>query len=138
MAGGDDVETAPADAAEELNALRQRNEELERDLQALRDSGDKRAIDAELRLEAQKRGMIDMDGLKLIDGGDLTIDADGTVHGVQNVLTQLRRDKPWLFAAPSSSSVAGVPAAKPARTKLATEMTLDEWRLARSALLQRG
>jgi hypothetical protein len=52
-------------------------------------------------------------------------------------MTRLRRDKPFLFGAQSSSSVAGVPAAAAARQKRATEMTLEEWRLARAELLRR-
>ncbi len=126
-----------ADAAEELITLRARNAALEASLREAREASDKRAIQSELRAEAVRRGMVDLDGLKLIEGGSVSIDAEGVVHGAAAVMTKLRHDKPWLFGAPSSSSVAGVPSAAPVRAKLATEMTLQEWRVARAELLRR-
>jgi hypothetical protein len=126
------------EAARELEALRAQNQALETSLRELREGSDRRIILAELRHEATRRGMIDLDGLKLADSDAVTIDADGVVHGVASVLTKLRRDKPWLFGPANSSSVAGVPDAAPVRTKLATEMTLAEWRAARAALLRRS
>jgi hypothetical protein len=138
MAGHDATAGAPDEVADELTALRARNETLQASLIEIREGSNRRAIHAELRAEATRRGMVDLDGLKLIDHGAVTIDDDGVVHGVQSTMTKLRRDKPWLFGASSSSSVAGVPETVPARTKLATEMSLDEWRVARAALLRRG
>jgi hypothetical protein len=134
MADEDSVD----DAAREVDALRAQNQALEASLRALREGSDRRIILAELRHEATRRGMIDLDGLKLVDSDAVSIDADGTVHGVGSVMTKLRRDKPWLFGSANSSSVAGVPEAAPSRTKLATEMTLAEWRAARAALLRRS
>jgi hypothetical protein len=137
MAGDDGVEDG-ADPVAELLALRSRNLALENSLREAREASDRRAVDAELRAEAQRRGMVDLDGLKLVDPTEVSIDADGVVHGVQSLMTRMRRDKPWLFGAASSSSVAGVPAAAPSRTKLATEMSLSEWRTARAELLRRS
>ena len=137
MQGDEDLGASPPDAAEELAALRTRNAALEASLREVQESGDRRAIASELRSEAVRRGMVDLDGLKLIEGGGVSVDAEGVVHGVAAVMTKLRREKPWLFGAASSSSVAGVPSAAPARTKLATEMTLQEWRVARADLIRR-
>ena len=136
MDGDDSLEAVP-DAGEDMAALRARNAALEASLREARESADRRAIQSELRAEAMRRGMVDLDGLKLIEGGSVSVDADGIVHGAGAVMTKLRRDKPWLFGAPSSSSVAGVPAAAPVRAKLATEMSLHEWRVARADLLRR-
>jgi hypothetical protein len=122
----------------DITALRARNEILENNLKDLQDASDRRAIQSELRSEATRRGMVDLDGLKLINLAEIEIDQSGTVHGVPGVMTKLRRDKPWLFGASNSSSVAGVPTHSQTRTKLATEMTLDEWRSARADLLRRG
>ncbi len=137
MQGDEDLDASLPDAVEELATLRTRNAALEADLREVRDSGDRRAIASELRSEAVRRGMVDLDGLKLIEGGGVSIDAEGVVHGVAAVMSKLRRDKPWLFGASSSSSVAGVPSPAPVRTKLATEMTLQEWRVARADLVRR-
>ena len=138
MAGDDGLVGEPPDATTELMALRSRNEALESSLREVREASDRRAVQTELRSEALRRGMVDLDGLKLINFADVTIDGDGVVHGVQSLMTKLRRDKPWLFGAASSSSVAGVPAVAPGRTKLATEMSLAEWRAARAELLRRS
>ena len=138
MPTDDGLDEPTNQADNELAVLRAKNLILEASLQETRDGSDRRAIQSELRTEAVRRGMVDLDGLKLISGDGVTIDADGIVHGVAAAMTKLRRDKPWLFGAPSSSSVAGVPAPILTRTKLATEMTLDEWRLARADLLRRG
>jgi hypothetical protein len=138
MAGDDGLIDDVPDAAAELIALRTRNEVLEASLREAHAVSDRRAIQAELRAEANRRGMVDLDGLKLVDPSAVTIDADGVVHGAQGLMTKLRRDKPWLFGAASSSSVTGVPSPAPSRTKLATEMTLSEWRSARADLLRRS
>ena len=137
MEGEAGFDASAPEAGDELAALRARNAALETNLREARESADRRAIQSELRAEAMRRGMVDLDGLKLIEAGSDSIDGYGAVLGVAAVMTKLRRDKPWLFGAPSSSSVAGVPSAAPLRAKLATEMTLQEWRIARADLLRR-
>ena len=137
MEGDEGLDASTPDAAEELSALRARYAALEINLREARESADQRAMASELRAEALRRGMVDLDGLKLIEGGGVSVDAEGVVHGAATVMTKLRRDKPWLFGASNSSSVAGVPIAAPLRTKLATEMTLQEWRVARADLVRR-
>ena len=121
----------------ELQRLRAYTAMLETSLQETKLVAEKRIIHAELKAEAVKAGMIDLDGLKLIEATDIGIDEDGSALGAAAAMTQLRRDKPWLFGAPRSSSHAAAPATAPVRTKLATEMTLDEWRSARADLLRR-
>jgi hypothetical protein len=121
----------------DVTVLRARAELLEAALQESRDQAARRLIQAELKAEAWKNGMIDLDGLKLIDANDIAVDDSGEVKGAAAVVARLRRSKPWLFGAPSSSSHAGVPASAPTRQKLATEMSLDEWRNARAELLRR-
>jgi hypothetical protein len=51
-------------------------------------------------------------------------------------MTQLRRVKPWLFGGSSSSSPVNAPPAQPPRQKLATEMTDEEYRIARATILK--
>jgi hypothetical protein len=121
----------------EITLLRARADLLETALQDTRDQAARRLIQAELKAEAWKVGMVDLDGLKLIDANDIAIDDNGDVKGAAAVVARLRRAKPWLFGASSSSSHAGVPASAPTRQKLATEMSLDEWRAARAELLRR-
>ncbi len=138
MAGENEIGSETADPAGELIALRARNEALEHSLREARAASDRRAIQAELRAEASRRGMVDLDGLKLADLGEVSIDEDGVVHGAAPLMTKLRREKPWLFGAASSSSVAGAPVPAPNRAKMAMDMSLGEWRSARAELLRRS
>ncbi|MDA8253596.1 MAG: hypothetical protein M0Z28_31085 [Rhodospirillales bacterium] len=118
------------DAAARLAALEQRLADVEADAQS-------RILRAELRAEAVRAGMVDLDGLKLIDTTALTLGANGEVAGAATLMRDLRRAKPWLFGAASSSSTAAAPATQPPRAMLATEMSEEEWRAARAELLRR-
>ena len=93
-------------------------------------------IRAELKAEAIRAGMIDLDGLKLVDSTEVTLSADGEVDGATTLMTQLKKAKPWMFSATSLSSTAIPPPAHAPRQKLATEMTDAEYRAAREVLLR--
>lgn len=118
------------DPAVRLAALEQRLAEVEADAQS-------RIIRAELRAEAVRAGMIDLDGLKLVDTAPLKLTDSGEVEGAAPLMRDLKRAKPWLFGPASSSSTAAAPRTEPPRAKLATEMTEEEWRAARAELLRR-
>jgi hypothetical protein len=110
---------------------------LEQQLAAMTAEMQSRILHAELKAEAVRAGMVDLDGLKLIDTSKLRLTESGEVEGAQALMRDLRRAKPWLFGAASSSSTAAVPAAQPPRARHATEMTEEEWRAARAELLRR-
>ena len=112
--------------------------ELERRLAELEAATATRLIRAELKAEAVRAGMVDLDGLKLIDIAHLKLDDDGNVAGAAELMRQLRRAKPWLFGGASTSSAASAPPTTPPRPKLATEMTDSEWQSARTELLKRA
>ena len=78
-------------------ALRKRISELEEEAHAIRQSANMRVMDAELRAEAVRAGMIDLDGLKLLDLNKIELTDDGHVAGGTEVMVQLRIAKPWLF-----------------------------------------
>lgn len=124
----------PAPAGADLIA---RAAELERRLAELEAQTQARVVAAELKAEAVRAGMIDLDGLKLLDISGLVPGEGGGVPGGAALIAQLRRAKPWLFGAGSSSSSAAVPPANPPRARLATEMSVEEWRAARGELLRR-
>ena len=95
-----------------------------------------RLLQAELKAEAIRAGMIDLDGVKLIDmAGVKTNDAGELVDGGK-VMAALRVAKPWLFGR-SSSSAAVAPRAEPPQAKPAMKMSVDEWKAARAELLRR-
>jgi len=97
-----------------------------------------RLVQAELRMEALRAGMVDLDGVRLIDPGAIRLTEAGGLEGGAALMTRLRQDKPWLFGRGSSSSGAAAPSAAPAAPRSAMDMGVDEWRAARAELLRRG
>ena len=116
--------------------LSTRAEELERRLAETEQESRARITRAELKVEAVRAGIVDLDGLKLIDLKNVELTANGDLVNAAELMAQLRRAKPWLFGGASSSSPASPPPAQPPRQKLATEMTDDEYRAARAAILK--
>ncbi len=95
-----------------------------------------RLIRGELKAYAIAAGMVDLDGLKLIDRSAVTVDAAGEVQGAAQAIDAARRTKPWLFGATNASSPATPPPAEVPKARRATEMTAKEWRAARAELLR--
>ncbi len=96
-----------------------------------------RLVQAELRTAAARAGMVDLDGIKLVDMSGLAVNASGELVEAPEIMTRLRHDKPWLFGRGSSSSAALAPRATPPKAKTAMEMSVEEWRVARAELLRR-
>ena len=97
-----------------------------------------RLVRAELKVEALRAGMVDLDGLKLLDLSEVRLNQNGDVVDGGAILAKLKRAKPWLFGMPSSTSVAAnPPRPEPPRTRHANELSHDEWLVARAALLRR-
>lgn len=94
-------------------------------------------MQAELRTAAARAGMIDLDGVKLVDTAGLAVNEAGELLDGPAIMTRLRQEKPWLFGRSSSSSPAVAPRASPPKAKTAMEMSVDEWRVARAELLRR-
>ena len=67
-------------------------------------------IQAELRTEAVRAGIVDLDGVKLVDATGLALNAAGELEGGAALMAALRASKPWLFGR-SSSSAASRPSA---------------------------
>lgn len=126
-----DPAIVPAEDAETRAAA------LERRLAELETQSRERLIRAELKAEAVRAGMVDLDGLKLVDAGAVSLDAAGEVQGATALMQSLRRAKPWLFSGVSASSAATPPPAQAPRARRATEMTAEEWHAARADLLRR-
>ncbi len=116
-------------------ALKARADALEQQLREVEVQATARLRQSELRSEAVRAGIIDIDGLRLLDPAILTVRGTDSFDPAA-VVNGLRRDKPWLFGAASSSSLRAAPAATPARRRLATEMSVEEWRAARAELIR--
>jgi hypothetical protein len=100
----------------------------------LRGEFQSRLVVANLRTEAVRAGMIDLDGLRMIDLSGVRLGNDDKVIGGRKLMDDLRRTKPWLFGVASSSSAAIAPASQPVRQKTALEMTDAEYAAARTAV----
>ena len=57
-----------------------------------------RLLQAELRTAAVRAGMVDLDGLKLLDTSQVTLNDRDEVVGAEALMAQMRRAKPWLFS----------------------------------------
>ncbi len=126
-----------ADAAEDED-WRARAEMAEAALQKVQLETSEKLIRAGLKAEAIRAGMVDLDGLKLLDLSEVKLDAHGEIADAPALLSQLKRVKPWLFGAAMSSSVAAhPPRPEPPRMRHANELSHEEWVTARAALLRR-
>lgn len=138
-----DVNTATLPAsiaevgAETIEQVRARADELERRLREAVTTHQESLVRAELKAEAVRAGMVDLDGLRLADLSQCRLTEAGEVEGASELMRRLRASKPWLFAQPSTSSAAKPPPSQPPQQKLATQMTDEEWRAARAELLRR-
>lgn len=91
-------------------------------------AAEQRVIRAELKASALKAGMLDLDGLKLLDLSKMVLDENGNVTGADALFEAAAKDKPWLFKATpaSTSSTQLAPKATPAVDKAVSEMTPAE------------
>lgn len=120
-----------------IEALKARAATLEQQVRTLSEQARTNLMTAELKAEAVRAGMVDLDGLKLLDASSLTISEQGDVTGAAALMDRFRRQKPWLFGQVSTTTTALPPAPQLPRAKQATEMTRDEYRAARAAILRR-
>ena len=129
-----ETEISPEELLAQLPA---RTEALETQLTAVQRETQARLIRSELKAEAIRVGIVDLDGLKLLDTSSAKLNERGEVEGISALISQFKRAKPWLFGYSSSSSTASAPAAQAPRQKLAKDMTEAEWRAARAELIKR-
>ena len=127
---GADMERVTKDFGDRLTVAEAARAEAHKVAQAARK-------DAALRLAAKDAGMVDLDGLRLLDSDLVTVADDGAVTIPDKYFANAKAAKPWLFGAPSTSSTAAAPGNTEAKPKQAGDMTADEYRTARTALLRR-
>jgi hypothetical protein len=111
--------------------------EAESKVADIQSSANQRIVRAELKAHAVKAGIVDLDGLKLLDIDKIKMNAEGEVEGAEEVISNLRTAKPWLFGQNSSSSSAKPPAEQNIKPKNAKDMSQEEWRAARAEVMRR-
>ncbi len=82
-----------------------------------------RSIRADLRIAAKEAGMVDLDGLKLLDMDAVKLTDAGDVENAVALMAELKKGKPYLFGQASSSNPAAPPKPSDGKPKRATEMT---------------
>ena len=125
--------------------LRTAQSEHDAALTTLRAQSRERLALAELRSEAVRAGIVDLDGLRLADTSAITFGEDGSVAGADSVVANLKAAKPYLFAAAKDTATLGAttsPVARaphPAAPELidARSMTREQWQAERARLLSR-
>lgn len=126
------------ESKEPADSWQARAEAAEAALAAAQAQAQARLVRAELKAEAIRAGMIDLDGLKLLDLTDIAVDDKGEVVDPAAIFGKLKRMKPWLFGGGASSSAAAhAPKPEPPRPRQANELTHEEWLAARAALIKR-
>ena len=101
------------------------------------EAANQRVIRAELKAVAIKAGMVDLDGLKMLDLSGVKLDEKGEVVGAEEMIEAAKKAKPFLFGAAKSGSTEAPP--KPGETtpKLAKNMTPEERKAALAAIKKR-
>jgi hypothetical protein len=100
-------------------------------------AADQRIIRAELKAAALKAGMVDLDGLKLADLSKVTLDDKGEVQGADALMDEMKKAKPYLFGAASSSSNKQPPNPNPPGDKKVTDLSPAEYAAARAAAIKK-
>lgn len=122
---------------EMLDALRRQTDALQQELETLRGKARHTNMMADLRVAAVKTGMIDLDGIKLLDLTTVRTTDDGEIPDAIQVMAMLKQSKPWLFGSWSTSSAKEAPPSQPPQQKQAMEMSDDEYQAARALILKR-
>jgi hypothetical protein len=109
------AEEAEAKAAELNTAFKASQEAAEKALhesKRLNSAFEQRLINAELKAAAMEAGLVDMDAFKMADTSTVKITEKGEVIGVKELITDLKKDKPYLFKEITTSKKdSGAPAA---------------------------
>ena len=94
----DDIIAEPVDSgAHDPAAAAQVQAALEARLAALEATMRERLVRAELKAHALRAGMVDLDGLKLLDTSGVTLNERDEVVGAEPLMAEMRRAKPWLL-----------------------------------------
>lgn len=89
-----------------------------------------RVMRSELRAAATKAGMVDLDGLKMVDTSSLKFTPDGDLEGVDALIEATKKAKPYLFGTPSTSNTTTTVPNKDAPATDARKMTDAEFEAA--------
>lgn len=124
------AQEAEKKAQEAEDRAKKAGEDAEGKVKEATTAAEKRIIRAELKAEAIKAGIVDLDGLSLADLSGVKIDENGEVVGGKEAIEKLKESKPYLFGTKKSTSSKDEPP-KPkdqGQPKSARDMDKDEWK----------
>lgn len=117
------------------------NAKLEADAQmkTFKDAADARVVRYALHAAAKAAGLVDMDGLKLLETSTVKVGDDGEVTIPADFFSKAKESKPWLFGQAATTTTSSTPPPKPADTsaKKASEMTDAEYAAAKAEMTRR-
>ena len=119
-------------------AVRDRDEAVK----AAREDARGRVLQAELKTQAIRSGIVDLDGLRLADFAALSFNEAGEVQGAEEAIATLRERKPYLFASEKGPTAAATTAqlqrpplpAQPSAVD-ARSLSREAWQAERDRLL---
>lgn len=128
-------------AAADLKATSEKAKaDLDNQVKEVRSAADARVVRYALHAAAKTAGMVDLDGLKLLDTSTVKVGEDGEVSIPEDFFTKAKESKPYLFGAAGSTTTNPATPPKPAQTaaKSAAEMTDEEYAAAKAAITRIG
>lgn len=128
-------EPRPESAPNELEELKRLSTGLQQSIAEIKEEVMERLVLSELKAEALRAGIIDLDGLRLLDPGARRLGGGNRSNEAAELIEGLKTSKPWLFQPTSSSAAVAAPRVLTASPKLATEMTDAEYKVARTRIL---
>lgn len=111
-------------------------EDANHKVQQERTAFQERLVRSELKAVAVKAGIVDLDGLKLLDTSKLKLLDDGTVEGAEQLIEDAKKAKPYLFATSTSHTGDPPPPKTPAPAN-ALDMSDADYAAAKKALTKR-
>lgn len=115
-------------AQEAADAAKKASEEAQAAIAKAQQASNERIIRAELKAEAVKAGVVDLDVLKLVDLSKLKLNDQGDVEGAADLIKALKESKPHFFGASNSTEKGGKepPKGGDNKPKKVSEMTKEE------------
>jgi hypothetical protein len=120
----------------DIEGLKRQNEELAQTLLEVRQDVRSRVLLSELKVEAVRAGIIDVDCIKILDLDQINAEEQNITKIVAQLIRDFKLEKPWLFQSTSSSTMVALPSAEASAQRRVMEMTDAEYRSARAEMLR--
>lgn len=132
------AQDAEKKAQEATDAAAKATKEADDKIAAATTAANDRIVRAELKAEAIKAGMVDLDGLKLADLSKVKLNDAGEVEGAEALMEEMKKAKPYLFStSTTTTSTEKKPPPKGDEKVDVTKMTAAEYKAHKQELLNK-